>query len=103
MARLIDADALDRKIVGMTNEPAYLHTGEDWLNGLCMAMAIVNEAPTVDAVPVVHSEWIPVDDDGDPGDTKCKRCGCYHHVWEAFGYYCQHCGAKMDGGKKDAN
>ena len=48
--RLIDADALDRKIVEMTHEPAYQHTGEDWLNGLCMAMEAVNEAPTVEAV-----------------------------------------------------
>lgn len=50
--RLIDADALDRKIVEMTSEPAYQHTGEDWLNGLCMAMEAVNEAPTVDALPL---------------------------------------------------
>ena len=47
--RLIDADALDRKIAEMTREPAYQHTGEDWLNGLCMAMEAINESPTVDA------------------------------------------------------
>jgi hypothetical protein len=52
--RLIDADALDRKIVEMTREPAYQHTGESWLNGLCMAMEAVNTAPTIDAVEVVR-------------------------------------------------
>lgn len=48
--RLIDADALDRKIAEMTREPAYQHIWEDWRNGLCMAMEAVNEAPTVEAV-----------------------------------------------------
>jgi hypothetical protein len=56
MARLIDANELDRKIVEMTKEPAYQHTEEDWLNGLCMAMEAVNEAPTVDAVEVVYCQ-----------------------------------------------
>lgn len=67
-------------------------------------MGIVQQALAdtrpVEAVPVVHSEWIPTDDGG-LFDEKCKRCGCYHHAWEAFGYYCQHCGAKMDGGKHE--
>ena len=52
--RLGDLDALDRKIVEMTREPAYQHTGESWLNGLCMAMEAVNIAPTIDAVEVVR-------------------------------------------------
>ena len=50
--RQIDANALERRIVEMASEPNYQHIGEDWKNGLCMAMVAVNEMPTVDAVEV---------------------------------------------------
>lgn len=66
---------------------------------------IVEDAPTVDAVPVVHGYW---DDSGRyrfPSGKKavrCNICGCalsegeyeYHYFnWN----YCPACGAKMDG------
>ena len=68
------------------------------------------DAPTVDAVEVVHGKWedaheiksfrhtnIPV--------VKCSKCECYfcdiinNHHW--FYHYCPNCGAKMDGGNED--
>lgn len=64
----------------------------------------VSDAPTVDAVPVVHGRW---DDSGRytfPGGStavRCTNCGCalteseYRlNNWN----YCPVCGAKMDGG-----
>lgn len=50
----------------------------------------------IEVIPVRHGHWIELEN----GDCKCSLCGCYHHTWEAHGYYCQHCGAKMDGDKK---
>lgn len=104
--RLIDANELDRKIVEMTKEPSYQHDGEDWLNGLVMAMEAVNESPTVDAMELAHGHWIDsyivkkLQYDRYP-TVKCSNCGCYfcdlinnHH----FMYqYCPNCGTKMDG------
>lgn len=72
---LIDANKLERKIVEMTREPNYQHTGEDWLNGLAMAMEAVNEAPTVDAVEVVRCK-------------NCKHLYCCSAVDREF--YCRH-------------
>ncbi len=54
---------------------------------------IIRSVPAADVAPVVHGKWIELED----GDCKCSLCGCYHHAWEAHGYYCQHCGARMDG------
>lgn len=93
--RLIDADALDRKIVEMTREPAYQHTGEDWLNGLCMAMEAVNEAPTVEAVVLpckvgdtVFVLWRLVDPD------ICSKCPDF--CWGGMGDS-NECGKTEDG------
>lgn len=52
----------------------------------------IASTPAADVAPVIHAYWIELE----KGDCKCSRCGCYHDVWEAYGYYCQHCGAKMD-------
>lgn len=53
----------------------------------------LNAIPAADVVPVRHGRWVELEN----GDCKCSLCGCYHHTWEAHGYYCQHCGARMDG------
>ena len=66
----------------------------------------IEDAPTVDAVEVVHGHWISL--------TDCSNAGvycsiCYKKVWkEDYAWcnrknklrsnYCPNCGAKMDGG-----
>lgn len=57
---------------------------------------VLLQAPTVDAVPVVHGRWMRVDIAGeDP--YECSYCGDRVSVW---GFrYCPNCGAKMDGDK----
>ena len=55
------------------------------------AIDIIEDAPTVDAVPVVHGEWIHHDD----GVVTCSECG---NAESSDSYYCRYCGAKMDGG-----
>lgn len=57
------------------------------------AHRILASLPAADVEPVRHGRWVELED----GDCKCSLCGCYHHAWEAHGYYCQHCGARMDG------
>lgn len=49
--------------------------------------------PVADVAPIMHGRWIELEN----GDCKCSLCECYHHAWEAHGYYCQHCGARMNG------
>lgn len=94
--RLIDADALLRNTVYNTLSAPYI-TKRD-----------VEEAPTVDAVPVVHGRWI-VDEmaDGHPVWV-CSVCGeedCYAFTWGEVkrqdDLYCPKCGAQMDGGGND--
>ena len=96
--RLIDVDDLGVGRCSKDVLPAAYCAG--W-NGL---LGLIEKAPTVDAVPVVHGRW---DDSGRytfPGGgtaVRCTECGCalteseYHlNNWN----YCPVCGAKMDGG-----
>ena len=66
------------------------------------AKYMIADAPTVDAVPVVHGRWIRIY--SRPGVFKylgwtCDQCGQrtgneYAPQWYKF---CPHCGARMDG------
>ena len=69
----------------------------------------VNNAPTVDAVEVVHGEWIGIQYDGYADGCpvydlwECSEC---REEYETEGdpppyNYCPNCGAKMDGERKD--
>lgn len=100
--RLIDADEVLKRV------KPYEVSDETWSVSGGTAIRLIHNAidnaPTVDAEPVVHGRW---DDSGRytfPGGAtavRCTECGCaltaseYHlQNW----YYCPVCGAKMDGG-----
>ena len=57
---------------------------------------------TVDAVPVVHGEWVWVQYDANPeiGNYNCSKCRfipAYFNMAKQHLKYCPECGAKMDG------
>lgn len=87
--RLIDADRLTRpEIIKM-----YYHLP----NGdTAIPIIDIENAPTVDAVPVRHGRWEYI-----PGDGKfrailiCSRCRRNVGEYNRFNY-CPNCGAKMD-------
>ena len=97
--RLIDADALKREIMEM---PWSVRKAET--NGKEEIEAIINDAPTVDAVEVVHGEWTIIEDDYlCLTSLECSVCGeqfCFEEYDEEVPphyHYCPNCGAKMDG------
>jgi Pyruvate/2-oxoacid:ferredoxin oxidoreductase delta subunit len=59
----------------------------------------IDNAPTVDAVKVVHGRWIYESVEFTyKKDIKCSVCSRYVDEPEN---YCPNCGAKMDGERKD--
>ena len=114
--RLIDANALIEKFrahrdlfVSAWNEHKEMPPKDkarlDEL-GVCIAETI--NAPTVDAVPVVHGEWLFGELDFLGATVKCSNCGFGTEnadpiLW--LGYpghkFCGCCGARMDGGNED--
>ena len=104
--RLIDANELYAKIGKMAREPRYQHDGEDYYVGIADASGAVYEAPTVDAVEVVHGRWIYHEcvssHDGAISGYSCSECNSFvnEEIFDMDEFhkdFCGHCGAKMDG------
>ena len=104
--RLIDANAL---IAEHCSGCAADIQAECKTDPICGSMMWIVEAPTVDAVEVVHGKWLNAQVEvGDPfgyGTYEidvfvCSACGVHFDVSECRNY-CPNCGAKMDGGNED--
>ena len=93
--RLIDADALKGKesYIMMTTLDTCFGSAKIFLT------ETIDNAPTVDAVPVVHSRWVL----GGYDDMHyvCERCGHKQSEYYAkpTANFCPNCGAKMEGEK----
>lgn len=119
--RLIDADAMQKNLCenadllidawgSFDNLP---EKDKARVDEIFNCVAEVVNAPTIDAVPVVHGRWITEDaDTGELGAysaflaVKCSECDCDYsaesgqygwYLGDPFPYhYCPNCGAKMD-------
>lgn len=100
--RLIDADARIAEI-----KKAYCTGCENYGGIRCRscwvddAIGLFEDAPTVDAMEVVHGRWEESIDCGTQMH-RCSVCGARVvkglYEYENPNLYCYHCGAKMDGG-----
>ena len=97
MSRLIDVDAItDSEIID--------YLGIDYASCLPDVRDMLNDQPTIEAVPVVHGEWEEITDDwSDETIYRCSVCGedfvtidCT--PVENLYNFCPNCGAKMEGG-----
>ena len=105
--RLISADAFKKAfyVDDDCDEIRFGVDGKVFVDFKAVQRAI-DEAPTVDAVEVVHGRWLTTIDIDYEGDV------VYHHAHMKCGFecetygdgynYCPNCGAKMDGGNEDA-
>ena len=102
--RLIWADALN-EVIEKTDwysvSNGKLTHGATTFTGLFKATDIfdaIENAPTMDAVEVVHGQWI-----SDEGDVLFHCSECETQISTSWDYddlqwnYCPNCGAKMDG------
>lgn len=92
MMRLIDADALEKKL----QEQREIYINLDMLGAEHLLvhdfLRYVWEAPTIDHVR--HGYWKETDD---PMFRACSVCG-YLEWGGLWNNYCPECGTKMDGG-----
>lgn len=94
--RLVDADYLLQIAVPL-----------GWSTPKWVSEIGIEDAPTIDAVPVVHGKWINISDEDWAGGGKTECCNCnYGYAWGAYFEvedfkYCPHCGARMDNKRKD--
>lgn len=85
--RLIDADALKETFLA---DSVRFKTEEFHISAVETEIA---SAPTIDAVPVVHGQWIEFWDEARGKRYGCSICAASAAVPDD---YCTHCGAIMD-------
>ena len=94
MSRYIDADAL---VIDYYDD---YETKDDEYTYAYVSKSQIDNAPTIDAVEVVHGEWIPNPKIGWGETWVCSICGerTTSSVMGKPRYrYCPWCGAKMKG------
>lgn len=103
MAEYIKREATIKAIVDSRNR-YYNSASNQYLVGRCdgldIAAGLLRVAPAADVAPVVHGRWISFlggDHIMPERYYRCSRCG---RVESRRQPYC-HCGAKMDGERKD--
>lgn len=88
--RLIDAN----RALEIVRDQGHEHPNAYHLTNY--ATLILREAPTVDAVEVIHAKWENVQ----KGKGCCSNCHRLDSV-DILATHCRYCGAKMDGGNED--
>lgn len=93
--RMIDADRLKAEIMGWCVVTDDLFGMGKYYEREIVLQAI-EEAPTIDAVPVVRGEWKT--NSNYPDKLICSVCGYKEDMWWADNgtHYCPNCGAKME-------
>lgn len=88
MARLIDADEALLRNDKMKNRSDVFRS---------YAKVVIDGTPTIDAIPVVHGRWEPVDHDGSWRVDMCSVCHRRMHYvdYDQPYQYCPNCGADM--------
>lgn len=105
MADLISRKALLEELDKWIN-PCVNYDKSEFLSGIATAISEVEDAPAVDAAPVVHGRWVAMHYEGGILDgANCERCS--NCGWDRFFdepeiksvfRYCPKCGALMNGG-----
>ena len=101
MSRLIDADALTERLNEYANDDWNVSLGGVFTDAVDTCLDFVENAPTIEAVPVVEAEWISTGDaelDNIYSGYKCSACG--YMICGNAPNFCGGCGAKMKGGAK---
>lgn len=91
-----NGDLISRKTVieELNKIPACFESG-DIRYGVQLALNEVNKTQAVEAEPVRHGRWRFCGEDRWNDAFECSECG---KIAMENSDYCQHCGAKMDGG-----
>ena len=90
--RLIDGDALHNRVCaircGCTPDMCEY---EDDIGKYCEFSQFIAYAPTMDAAPIIHAEWIF----DRPHHYKCSHCGLMWGDSALMMHYCPKCGSEM--------
>ena len=94
--RLVDADKFDDAYIAIKEGSGFKADEEISQGDIAYFQALaLDSLPTVDAVPVVHGEWV-YGANNHHCWMKCSNCLVSQEENSVFSY-CPNCGARMDG------
>lgn len=97
MSRYVDADKLYEMAI----------THKDFKQSIADFVSlkeVLDDTPTADVAEVIHSEWHTVTVRMSCIDVTCRNCHNTEKISVTnYFEYCPHCGAKMDGERKESN
>jgi len=93
--RLIDADAAKNEFFALMKEltKATVESLPDNALGALAGYSIIENAPTINAAPVVYAHW--EEEPGNRFSWHCSNCGTVQGIPCIAMAYCPHCGAQM--------
>ena len=99
MSRLIDADALLERMREYANDDWNVSLGGVFTDAVDTCLDFVENAPTIEAVPVVQGEWIKAENTWVCSVCHKENACAYDETLCRFtDFFCPKCGAKMKGG-----
>lgn len=99
--RLIDAEALEQDFYDRYDRKGYRNGKSLIYAAWCLLKKLIDNAPTIEAKPVVHAHWFILDDCANEG-VYCSACRKkiyrvnYANPKLVESKYCPNCGAQMD-------
>ena len=75
-----------------------LNISRESMTKLLSVITVVDNAPTVDAQPIIHAEWKQINKNevNVIPQWKCSECGAEFKCFDMDFEFCPNCGAKMD-------
>ena len=98
---MAELELIDRRALGIGKAKREIFDVPEYADGWNSAIEVIDNAPTIEAKPIVHAHWEKWGCEG----TVCSNC--YGRVLyecdeqEKKSKYCPHCGATMDGKEND--
>ena len=93
------AEYIDREQLGIGYADREVFENKGYADGWNAAIDIINKAPVANVAEVKRGKWIADDD----GIVICSECG-EEHDWDDFRPpYCDMCGARMNGERRNQN
>ena len=103
---MAEFELIDRRALGIGKAKREIFDIPEYADGWNSAIEVIDNAPTIEAKPVVHAHWIIHKEDKNNSYYQCSHCTYGYRtnsIFPCVKKYCSDCGAQMDEVASDNN